>query len=553
MSEHGQASKSWLHVTFSPLSNTVFRNIWLAGTASHLGTIIQATAAAWLMTTMTTSPTTIAAVQSAANAPMVLLALAAGTSADLFNKRLQMLFANILCFIAILLLVTFTATDAMTPGILLALTAMIAIGSTSFIPAWHASVIEIVPRAKLAASVSLNNLAFNVARALTPAIAAEIIAFAGVVAAFAVNGVSYMLMIAAVLAWPYKPKSRTLPREAVGRAMIDGIRFVSLAPGLRLHIIRGFLLTLFASAILSLQPVLAIDLDLGARGFGTLLTSFGIGAILGSLTIAWVRIRMSPQHQWTAAMTLLGVSTASLAFSNSLLPAAFSMVFCGAAWTQSAATLQVTIQTSAPRWVTARIISIFSTVLALGVTIGALLWGSVASISGLSMAFAVSGSCIVVVAAVSAMVSFHDPEEKDLQPDVDAQSANLPELNPRVGPICLTVEYKVPEQNVAQFLPLMREYAQTRRRDGARNYALTQDIDHPEIWVERFHSPTWGDHLHRISRALVADGVIREKIRSLCVEDPKWRQNLLRSGLAQALPHEDSAQDEKNPPTFSIP
>lgn len=537
MSNSAPNNGTWAKTTFSPLSNTTFRNIWLAGAASNLGSIIQATSAAWLMTTMTNSPVLIASVQTAAMLPLVLTSLVSGASADLYSKRLQMLIGNLICLGAIAVLVVLTIQDAMTPVRLLALTAIISVGLSAFLPAWSASVVEIVTRKELAAAISLNSLAYNIARAIGPAIGAEIIALFGIVVAFGVNGVSYLFMIAALLTWRHRPPVKTLPPETIRRAMIDGLRFVSLSPGLRLHIFRGFLLTLSASAMLALPPVVALELGVGARGFGIMLTGFGMGSVLGSLTVAWVRQRVLPQKQLFLATVCMGIASIALAFSSTLFFAAAALFIGGIGWIQGASTLQVTVQTSCPRWVTARTISIFSTTFALGIACGSILWGTIATQTSIFAALIIAGLGLIATAIVSSLMHFYDPEEEDLEPRINMAATKAPNMNihPRSGPVWLTVEYAVPKENVTEFRAAMREYARIRRRDGARNWSLGQDIDTPGLWVERFQSPTWADYLHRISRMLVADNGIREQIRSLCDSDPKWTRQLERSGGAGNL------------------
>lgn len=550
MSEKPPSTATWAATTFAPLSNTTFRNIWIAGAASNFGSIIQATLAAWLMTTMTASPILIASVQTAATLPLVLTALVSGASADLYSKRAQMLAGNLVCLGAIVALVVLTMQDAMTPVRLLALTAIISVGLSAFLPAWHASVVEIVSRKDLAASISLNGLAFNIARAVGPAVGAEIIALFGIAAAFGVNAISYLLMIAALLTWRHRPPVKTLPPETIGRAIIDGLRFVSLSPGLRLHILRGFLLTLTASALLALPPVVALELDVGARGFGIMLTAFGVGAMIGSLTVAWVRQRLGPQRQLFISTICMATASIALAFSSTLFLAVAALLIGGIGWIQGASTLQVTVQTSCPRWVTARTISIFSTTFALGIAAGSLLWGFIASETSIFLALIIAGLIQIATAAFSSLIHFYNPEEEDLKPRLDMSATKAPSMsiNPRSGPVLLSVEYTVAKVNVTQFRVAMREYARIRRRDGARNWSLAQDIDAPERWVERFQSPTWADYLHRISRMLVADNGIRKQILALSDGDPKWQRQLERYGPARELQEDPEFSDQPSLP-----
>lgn len=520
---------TWAATTFSPLLNHSFRSIWLAGAASNMGAVVQATSAAWLMTTMTSSPILIASVQTAASLPVVVSALAAGASADLYDKRKQMLIGNLLCFGAIAALVLFTVQGALTPFSLLVLTTLISLGFSAFLPAWHAGVMEIVSRSDLAASISLNNLAFNIARAVGPAIAVEIIALFGVAIAFGFSGVTYLIMIVTLVAWHHKSPVKELPPERLGRAMVDGIRFVSLSPGVRLHISRGFFLTLTASALLALPPVVAVELNLDARGFGVLLAAFGVGAMIGSLSVAWTRQYLTPQKQLFVATISLAASSIALAYCGTLFVAGAALFLGGIGWIHCISTLQMAVQICSPRWVLGRTISIFTMTFTLGIAIGSVLWGYLAQQTSLWLALLVAGVGQAVFAIYSSARHFDDPEEDQLKPQKGFSMKNAPDVDPRSGPVFLNLEYEVKRGNLPQFRTLMEECARIRRRDGARRWSLGQDINTPCIWIESFQSPTWGDYLHGTSRMLMSDDAIQQKVLSLCESDPKLSRRLKRS------------------------
>ena len=89
------------------------------------------------------------------------------------------------------------------------------------------------------------------------------------------------------------------------------------------------------------------------------------------------------------------------------------------------------------------------------------------------------------------------------------------ELDESSGPIVVTIEYRVPAHHAEQFAEVINDLGRIRRRDGARAWSASQDIDDPVLWVERFESPTWADHLRRYSRPTLADQAIRERLRQL--------------------------------------
>jgi predicted MFS family arabinose efflux permease len=519
----------WFQETFKPVKHKAFRNLWIAGAASNVGSVIQITTASWLMTTLTDSVLMISLVQTAAMLPLVLFAILAGASADLNNKRIQMLAGNLLSLCAVAALIAIVWLDQISPILLLLFTALIATGLTAMLPAWQSSIIELVPRDDLPSSISLNTLAFNVARATGPAIGAEVIAIGGILWAFGVNLISYAIIVAVLLSWAYRPAPSELPKERWTTAVQAGVRYVFLSPGLLRHIARGLMLTFAASAIISLPPAIALSLNAGARGYGILLTSFGIGAIMGSLSVAWVRSRIQPSRQFTLALMLLASAAAALSFANSLMLAAIVLFVAGMGWIQAASTLQVTVQMACPKWVTGRTIAVFSTTFSLGLATGAAWWGLVADNIGLPVALWGCAGLLLVITAISALMEFYNPDAEDLQTKIVVDQASISTLNPNEGPIHVSVKYRVAKSNAEEFQRLMLQYAQRRKRDGVRGWSLVQDIDEPTLWVEAFRSPTWGDFLHRVSRILIADDMLREQIWSLCEEEPKFSKRLDQS------------------------
>jgi quinol monooxygenase YgiN len=79
------------------------------------------------------------------------------------------------------------------------------------------------------------------------------------------------------------------------------------------------------------------------------------------------------------------------------------------------------------------------------------------------------------------------------------------------GPVVVTVEYRIEAPDIEAFLLAMRELRRIRRRDGARRWTLMQDVADPEVWIERYHSPNWVEHLRRHHRFTVADQEIERR------------------------------------------
>ena len=183
------------------------------------------------MTTLAGTPDLVAMVQTATYLPILLLALLAGTLADLWDRRRVLLLAQFWMVLISVGLAWLSGLDLVTPATLLLFTFLIGVGTALTGPAWQASVREIVPQGQLAAAVTLNAIAMNFARAVGPAVGGAVVAAAGAGAAFYLNAACTLVLAGALLWWPHHVPSDDLPRERVGSAIVTGLRYVTEVSG----------------------------------------------------------------------------------------------------------------------------------------------------------------------------------------------------------------------------------------------------------------------------------------------------------------------------------
>ena len=156
---------------FAPLRHPAFRALWIANLASNTGMWIQNTGAGWLMTSLAPSPLMVGLVQAAAMLPVFLFALPGGAAADILDRRLALIAAQLWIAAMGVLLAVLAAADALGPWGLLALTFAIGAGTAVNFPAWAAATPELVPRQDLVGAIALNGIGFNLARAVGPVFA----------------------------------------------------------------------------------------------------------------------------------------------------------------------------------------------------------------------------------------------------------------------------------------------------------------------------------------------------------------------------------------------
>src|SRR6516165_10336272 len=260
----------------APLRHATFRRIWLASVLSNLGILIQGVGAAWAMTQMASSADKIALVQTALSLPVMLIAMPAGAIADMYDRRMVALVALGIAFAGATALATLAWLGLVTPNLLLALCFAVGSGMALMGPAWQSSVIEQVPPETVPAALALNGISYNIARSIGPAIGGVVVAAAGAVAAFALNAVLYLPLIAALYLWKRVAEPSRLPPEKLRRAIVSGVRYIANSPSIKIVLARTLVVGILGSAILALMPLVTRDLlQGGAPLYGGMLGAFG--------------------------------------------------------------------------------------------------------------------------------------------------------------------------------------------------------------------------------------------------------------------------------------
>lgn len=494
---------SWREASLAPFRLKLFRGLWVAALVSNVGAAVQAVGASWSMVTMSASPQIVALVQTAATLPIVLLALPAGALADNVDRRTLMIAAQILGAFSAAVLAALSFAGLLSPLALLGLTFGVGSAVALYQPPWQASLGDIVPRKFLPAAVSLNVLGFNLARSIGPLVGGVAIASLGSSITFLFNAFSFLILIS-VLTFARFPKAdRRHPPEQMIPAIATGLRFVSLSPALQQIYVRASLFGFGASAVWSLLPVIAHARFGGSpMTFGLLMGALGAGSFCGAIVSTWFRSFTGNDRMVTLSVGGFGSATLGLAFSPLPVLSAVFAFAAGVAWIFVFTTTRTCVQLSSPRWVVGRTVS-FGQVATFGcMSIGAACWGALANVFSVDTALLIAGGFLLLsmLAALVAKLPSTDPNDVAAQPERRSPPPPRIALHGEDGPVVVTIEYDVPPERASEFLTLMNELSRVRRRNGATLCTLQQDIDKPESWIERVHSPTWSDHLRRLDR-----------------------------------------------------
>lgn len=501
----------------SPFSVPIFRSVWIASLISNFGSLIQSVGASWMMTSLTASPTLVALVQSSTTLPIMLFSLLAGAIADNMDRRLVMLGAQTFMLLVSAALALCAWAGLISPWLLLGFTFLIGCGTALNGPAWQASVGEMVPRPVLPGAIAMNSMGFNIARSAGPAIGGLIVAAAGAAAAFFANAVSYIGLIAVLARWRPDLPPRTLPRETLGVAMSAGIRYVAMSPKLRTVLLRGGLFGTTAAAVPALTPLIARDLVTGGPlAYGILLGAFGIGAVCGALLSGQLRRRLSTEMLIRLATIALAAGAAGAGMST-LMPLAMAALFLsGGAWVLALSTFNVTVQMSAPRWVVARALALYQMSAFGGMAAGSWFFGEMTDRFGIEMTLLAAAA----LQLATCIPGFFRPMPEAGEDNFDllsqwSEPQTAVPVQPRSGPVVITIEYRIAEDNIIEFLNAMHERRRIRMRDGAHHWTLLRDLGDPRVWVERYHVATWLDYVRHNQRRTHADADNSRRIHEL--------------------------------------
>jgi MFS family permease len=514
---------------WAPLRERLFRSLWIANLASQVGTWVHEIGAAWLMASLSPSPLWIALVQAAGSFPLFLLSLPAGALADLFDRRVMLLWAQAWMLLAAAVLAATTFVGVTGPLLLLLGTFALGLGTAIAAPAWASLTPELVSRARLPAAIALQSLAVNLARSVGPALGGFLVAAWSPAAAFGLNALSFLGVLWVLARWKRPRPAETMPRESFGGALRAGLRYALHAPPLRIVLVRAGAFIVPASALWALLPSLArYELAIDAATYGVLLGAFGIGAVLGALLLPRWRKRMSAHRLVQIAGLVYAAALFGLSELRSFFPLALAMGAAGGAWLSTLSTLNVAAQTSVHDWVRARALSLYGLVFFGALALGSSGWGALAELLGLAGSFRVAALLALLGVALSLRAKLAPVPPSTLAPSRHWPMPTLDfEPHAHDGPVEITLEYRVPLDRQETFLALLDERRSLRLREGAFSWRMLRDLEDDELFVERFEVPSWAEHLRQHARTTLDDRELQERIEALLEgQKPRVRHRL---------------------------
>ena len=384
------------------LAHRNFRIVWFAALGSTIGTWMQQYAQSWLVYELTKSNFYLGIDSFLGQLPILLLMLIGGVIADRHDRRRLLTTSQYIQAIAAFALATLVATHSVKVGYIFMLSFIAGCGQAFGGPAYQSLIPSLVPRRDLPSAIGLNSTQFNLSRVLGPALGGTVLATIGLAWCFALNGVSFFIVIFA-LAWLHLPKHTPAKSHKPIRTDLQvGLRYVRNHRLVLTLTVLVFISTFLAMPLITLMPSFATDV---LHGFGTpaarlslLMACQGLGAITGALVVATLGQFKHMGAALLGVQTMLGLLLAAFAMSR-MLPLSLVLLFVAGMFYMSTFSISFSlVQLTVPDELRGRVVSIYMVALRSGGPIGALTAGALADAFTAPTIMAMNGLILSLVA-----------------------------------------------------------------------------------------------------------------------------------------------------------
>jgi predicted MFS family arabinose efflux permease len=379
------------------LEHRGFRLLWAGAFLSSIGTWVQDVALSWLIHTQTGDPLYLGLRRFAQDMPLLALMLVGGAFADRVDRRMILLVSQILQMSLAALLAFLYFTGHLGIVAILVIAFLAGLTQSQSAPTYQAVLPTLVSRDRIANAVALNSLQFNLSRAIGPVIAGILLAKVGTGVCFLTNTGSFTLVILVLLSIRFSSPSKATGSFA--QTLREGIHHVARTPILRTLTLLVAAASFLGFPLMTFLPTFAGDvLKTGASGYSLLLTSLGVGAIIGAVTTAQRGSAAGRGRLTLVYLAVFGVVTMGAVLSRWQWVSMVFLVGSGYTLTTALSTISSLVQEHTPDELRGRVMSIFGLAFRGGLPIGSLIAGVLVRRAGVPAVMAVSSALLLVVA-----------------------------------------------------------------------------------------------------------------------------------------------------------
>jgi MFS family permease len=386
--------------TFRSLRHRNYRYFWIGQNLSLIGTWMQIVAQGWLIYRITDSAFMLGLVNLVGLLPVVPITLISGVISDRFSRRKVILIAETIMMVQAFGFALLIWLDIIQVWHMMALSFLLGAAAALEQPVRLAMIADLVGREDLPNAVALNSTLYNTSRIIGPAIAGFVVTFWGEAGCFLINGISYGGVILALAVMRLPENERPGGELQIGTKIMEGLQYIWEERNIRALMGIVAYSSFLTLPYVALMPAFAKDVLLvGPEGLGILMTGIGVGALLGALLIAGVRV--GKRGFWLTVANLLGPALLILfTTSRSYYVSIFLVILIGGGNAVRQSMANSLIQLSALNEFHGRVMSIFNLIFNGMSRAGALLIGGLAEVVGISWAVGAGGMLCLVLSLI---------------------------------------------------------------------------------------------------------------------------------------------------------
>jgi MFS family permease len=377
------------------LRNRPFTIYLVAAVISNAGSFMQSLSVPFVLHDLTGSNTWVGVGTFAWMVPSLLMGPPSGIVSDRSDRRTVLLWSNVVQLVAALGLFALAVTGDLTPWRIVALVMLAGLGAGFQYTASQSMAAVLLPPEQMLQGVRLNSMGFTASRAIGPAVAGVVLGVWGAEAAFAINALSFVVLIVALVIIR-TPRIAPAPSdEHWMRRFNDGLRYVLDRPALRLVVISAFVGAFFGQSMVQLAAGMADEVfDVGGGGLGLLVAVYGIGSTVASVALVVGGERWRRSRTALIGLTCFGAGLAIASSTAIFLIGLVGFLVAGTAHGFTNISLNTAIQAQVHEEYRGRALSMFLMALLAGMPLGTLVGGLLGDAIGLRLTLGIFAVCI---------------------------------------------------------------------------------------------------------------------------------------------------------------
>lgn len=375
-----------------------FRLMFVGACISSIGTWMQILAQQWLILDITKSPFYLGLDAFLSGIPVFLLSIIGGVVADRVERRRVLLFSQFVQMSSAFILTVLIFFHVVRIWEILCLSFVCGTAQSFGGPAYSALIPTLVKKEDMPNAIALNSIQFNLARVLGPAIGGVALDKLGSVWCFGLNGLSFLAPVISltILTTRYLPQKTG---ESVLHSIKEGFRFIRHQGAMESLIVLAFAMTAFGFPMMTFLPWFArTTFQGGPWTFTLLLCASGIGAVVGSLLVAWMGNAQHKGRIALASLVWLGLGIGIFSLSTNLVLSCAVLFLTGIGLMTVFANVNSLVQLITPNEMRGRVMSVYNSAFRGGMPMGNLVTGWLVPIFTAPFVLAANGFLLVLLA-----------------------------------------------------------------------------------------------------------------------------------------------------------